>query len=86
MNRDEFTKKSFQMISSMAPHVASRKTANMLRAATEELMRECRWKKDVQGRGNYDTQCGNTWTFVDGGISENLVEYCPYCGGIVFET
>ena len=86
MNRNDFVKKAQQMLIGMAPHVASRVTANMLREATDELARECRWEEDTDGWGNYDTECGNTWAFVDGGISENLVAYCPYCGGIINET
>ena len=37
MNRAKFIEEANQMLIGMAPHVASRKTANMLREAVEEL-------------------------------------------------
>lgn len=86
MNRIEFTKKAKQMLIGMPPHVASHTTANMLRDATDELSRECEWIKDIDGSDIYDTECGNSWVFTDGGIADNLVVYCPYCGGTVKEN
>ena len=37
MNRTKFIAEANSMLISMAPHVASRKTANMLREAVDEL-------------------------------------------------
>jgi len=28
----------------------------------------------------YETSCGNSFTFNDGGPTENDFEFCPYCG------
>lgn len=84
MNRTKFIKESISMLNSMAPHIASRKTATMLRKATEELRKDCIWTFDNDGY--YQTTCGNGWSFEDGGIRDNGVNFCPYCGGIVIET
>jgi DNA-binding XRE family transcriptional regulator len=39
----------------------------------------CRWTEDEDG--NWDTACGETFTFIDGGPKENKTRFCPYCGG-----
>ncbi len=83
-NRDIFITDANRMLISMAPHVAQRKTAKMLHEAVTELDRSCQWKFDNDGY--YQTTCGNGWSFDDGGIPDNGVNYCPYCGGKVFET
>lgn len=81
MNRNEIVNIGRTLIRGMAPHVASRKTGNMLREAVNELARECEWIFDSDGY--YKTTCGEGWSFEDGGILDNDVVYCPYCGGIV---
>jgi hypothetical protein len=43
---------------------------------------ECIW---TNGEADevFETQCGNTFTFIDGGIKENDCKFCQYCGGAV---
>jgi len=84
MNRDKFIKEANSILIGMAPHVASRKTAIRLKEATEELSRECGWRLDSDGY--YQTECINGWSFDNGGIKENGLVYCPYCGGIIIEN
>ena len=30
--------------------------------------------------GFWMTKCGETWEFTAGGVKENRISYCPYCG------
>lgn len=39
----------------------------------------CIWEGEPFG-GDYKTKCGNRWQFIDGGIEDNNISYCPYCG------
>lgn len=45
----------------------------------------CNWTFD-DDYGAYDTQCGETFCFIDDGIKANHFKYCPYCGGIIVEA
>jgi hypothetical protein len=38
----------------------------------------CTWKQDVNG--DYDTDCGDMFTFIDSGPKENHMKFCCYCG------
>lgn len=39
----------------------------------------CVWLQDSYG--TWDTSCGKTWEFTDGGPMENEANYCHHCGG-----
>jgi hypothetical protein len=44
---------------------------------------ECIWsEEDPWGpmAGTYETACGKTWSFIDGGAVENGVRFCHSCG------
>lgn len=60
-----------------------------LEAAVERLKaadeRTCLWKFD-EDHCKYDTGCGKAWSFIDDGIAENGLVYCPFCGGKVSEA
>ena len=43
------------------------------------LAKTCQWSEDLDG--NWDTACGECFTFTDGGPNENKVRWCCYCGG-----
>ncbi len=45
--------------------------------------KSCKWMQDEDG--NYETDCGEMFTFTEGRIKENLFLYCPYCGGRIVE-
>jgi len=47
-----------------------------------EGMRECKWALDDEDSGTWRGDCGELWTFTEGGPSENNFNYCPACGGI----
>ncbi len=38
----------------------------------------CEWTEDEDG--NWDTECGEKHTFIDGGPRENGAKFCCYCG------
>ena len=42
----------------------------------------CEWKKDPDNEmgDTYHSNCGESWSFVDGGPKENRVSYCHHCG------
>ncbi|MCU0916973.1 MAG: hypothetical protein MUC88_20785 [Planctomycetes bacterium] len=44
----------------------------------------CRWREDADGV--WETSCGQEWQFESGGIKENHVHYCHYCGKRVKEV
>jgi hypothetical protein len=35
--------------------------------------------------GTYEGDCGVAWSFIDGGIQDNDLKYCPRCGGEVID-
>lgn len=41
----------------------------------------CEWEEDLDGLWN--TTCGQTWLFNEGGPKENKVSFCFYCGNPV---
>jgi hypothetical protein len=43
----------------------------------------CLWTQDDEG--NYDAACGNKFTFINEGPTENNFTYCPYCGRVIKE-
>lgn len=38
----------------------------------------CEWKQDFDG--NYDTDCDQSFTMIDGTPTENHMRFCCYCG------
>jgi hypothetical protein len=38
----------------------------------------CRWHEDNEG--NWQTDCDNLFTFIEGGPSDNGMKFCCYCG------
>ncbi len=58
---------------------------NELRRALEAEPKTCEWKvhDDVHMPGTYETECGQLWSFVDGGLNENKTRYCHHCGGLI---
>ena len=48
--------------------------------ATSDL--RCKWKKveDYSGDVRWETECDEAWQFTEGGIKDNNVNFCPYCG------
>ncbi len=47
----------------------------------------CKWTSDVgEMDGYYTTDCGHAVTFNDGGVKENEVTFCNYCGKRVEEA
>ena len=53
---------------------------NLISRAVPLLCRSsCQWSEDMEG--NWDTACGETFSFHDGGPRENRARWCQYCGG-----
>jgi septal ring factor EnvC (AmiA/AmiB activator) len=44
----------------------------------------CVWRYDATHE-KYDTSCGGAWCFMEDGILENKLRFCPHCGGPVHE-
>jgi hypothetical protein len=44
--------------------------------------RVCMWSLDDNDMGIWRSSCGELWSFIDGGPSENRVSYCHHCGGV----
>ncbi len=40
---------------------------------------KCWWEYD-EFENSWHTTCGNAWCFEDGGVKENGVNFCPFCG------
>lgn len=38
----------------------------------------CLW--DQNRDGDWETSCDNIHSFIEGDVSENNYQYCPYCG------
>jgi len=47
----------------------------------EPVLATCWWTED--GDGNWETGCGESWSFRDGGPKENGMRYCLLCGQYV---
>ncbi len=41
----------------------------------------CLWKQDKDG--NWETGCGNLFSYIEGGPKENDTKFCQYCGHTV---
>jgi PHP family Zn ribbon phosphoesterase len=50
---------------------------------------KCTWKinykNDMYIGETWDTNCGNVFQFMEGGIEENNFKHCPYCGKTIQE-
>ena len=44
---------------------------------------QCGWSDDADG--NWDTDCGNLFTFIYGGPLSNGCKFCLYCGKPLIE-
>ena len=53
-----------------------------LRAALANAEPTCTWSKDpdFEMGDTYDSSCGEKWSFIDGGPTENRVRFCQGCG------
>ena len=64
-----------------------RQLAEQLATAQREAaaLRECHWRYMdwPASDSDFETQCGQAWSFNDGGITENGVVFCHHCGGKV---
>ena len=52
------------------------------RAALANAEPTCTWSKDpdFEMGDTYDSACGEKWSFIDGGPTENRVSFCQGCG------
>jgi hypothetical protein len=48
-----------------------------------KAVKTCEWCTDAEDGEVYETSCGKVWQFIDGGLSENSLKFCPFCGGRV---
>lgn len=57
------------------------KRAKCLPIPTKKKKKVCEWKLDYFDDDYYETGCnGDLFQFNEGGLKENGVKYCPYCG------
>jgi hypothetical protein len=45
----------------------------------------CYWRRDGSFE-SYETACGHCWQFINGGVKDNEVKFCMYCGLPVEES
>lgn len=62
--------------------------ADLRKALTkaERLQRapDCKWTRDAsEGMDEWDSACGESWSFIYGGPKENSMRFCHGCGGRV---
>ena len=43
-------------------------------------MGECNWTQEDVDYDDWDTDCGECFTFFDSGPKANRFKFCPYCG------
>jgi len=48
---------------------------------TAERARTCTWTLEPYDTGVWQSECGELWSFIDGGPEENRARYCHACGG-----
>ena len=49
---------------------------------TPKLRRaRCDWVEDIDS--NWETECGELYTIIEGDPEENRMAYCCYCGGLL---
>jgi hypothetical protein len=69
---------------------AARAVADLLRAQPPPAPdpRTCQWAIDDVGGDSvyYETQCGHSFQFNDGGATENEFRFCWYCGGQIVDA
>ena len=49
-------------------------------AGISRMMDICAWTQDDPDYSKWDTGCGKSQYFSDGGVDVNGYLYCPYCG------
>lgn len=61
--------------------------ATLLRDSLRTLDDPCVWEceDDIDMPGTYKGDCGALWSFIEGGVKENGLRYCPQCGRRVEE-
>ena len=59
-----------------------KRSLDALRAALANAEPTCTWSKDpdFEMGDTYDSACGEKWSFIDGGPTENRVSFCQGCG------
>ncbi len=77
----------------MAERLVDRLRLDARRASVAELLvqmivRTCTWRymDFPESDTDFESACGNAWSFTSGGLAENHMTYCNRCGGqIVLE-
>jgi len=59
-------------------HVGVAKVKELIAAAPQPTAETCTWAEDEDG--HWDTSCGDRYTFIDGGPTDNGLQFCGYCG------
>ena len=49
--------------------------------AIDAVVGRCRWVQKDPDPNVFYTGCNNAHRFEDGGIDDNIFDFCPYCGG-----
>ena len=64
----------------------SKATVNWMDQRIRELDcgKVCEWKENEDGQ--WETGCGEMFEFTTGGLKENKVKWCQYCGGKIVEV
>ena len=69
------------LIAGYCKFCANEQLEQALKAENEKT---CTWKRDDID-DMWETECGQGWTMLEGGLEDNKVKYCPYCGCKIIE-
>ena len=46
----------------------------------------CKWAAEDMDNSYWESSCGGSWEFNDGGVQDNGLKYCPFCSGKIIEA
>ena len=51
-------------------------------------MVRCKWKRCVDHNDDsyWERECGDPWRMSEGGLKDNKVKFCPFCGKEIKEV
>lgn len=69
---------------SVSTEVPTHTTVRAFIECPECMSKRCMWT--LEEDGFFETDCGQTFIFEEGGVEDNGFNWCPYCGRGIDET